>query len=235
MAKYQIRVCIMWQTDDRHAWERRQNSAPPPPINRRTQCLDRCLCLRRMPRSIAVVVALGLFAGCGASDATRPATPSPQPTSEPAGLANGKQKVDPAEPDRRAEVLARVELPSEPPEDLPDGDIPTLRYTLDPRCKGQLSVLEGVYVHQFEISDFAPDNTDHAVYWVRGTTDAMDRLTSSSASAVKLRGKLSAPGKHGHLGGYEYELYVCEVLMHEPLCKTPKGPKLCSLLPRGSE
>ncbi|MCA9640835.1 MAG: hypothetical protein KC492_09070 [Myxococcales bacterium] len=187
-----------------------------------------------MRRFIPAAFALGLLVACGGSH-HEPSAEAATATKRPAAFANQAPPQDPAESQSFARILDKVELPTESPEALDELDVPTLRYTLDPKCKGELAVFEGLYVHQFEVSDFAPNETDSTTYWVSGTKDAMDRLHSSAAGAVKVRGKLSAKGHHGHLGAYERALYVCEVLMYEPLCKTPKGPKLCALVPSKSE
>ncbi|MGE3671609.1 MAG: hypothetical protein AB7K71_18205 [Polyangiaceae bacterium] len=187
-----------------------------------------------MHRFIQATLAASLLVACGGAP-NEPPSQASAPAKPPAAFSGQAPHRDPTESQHFARILDKVELPKESPEGFDDSEVPTLRYTLDPKCKGQLEVFEGLYVHQFEVSDFAPDDTDSATYWVSGTTDAMDRLHSAPAGAVKVRGKLSSKGHHGHLGGYERELYVCEVQMYEPLCQTPKGPKLCTLLPGKSE
>src|SRR5688500_20301609 len=72
----------------------------------------------------------------------------------------------------------------------------------------------GIYVTAFEASGFrACRGTDY--WWLSGElAPIFDVLPSegppdwSRAAYVHVRGSRSAPGRHGHLGAYKYELVV---------------------------
>jgi hypothetical protein len=75
----------------------------------------------------------------------------------------------------------------------------------------------GIYVHAFEASSFRPCWRRER-WWLSGELGpifaVMPPIDPASARAAygHVRGTLSRPGRHGHAGGWRYELVVDEVL-----------------------
>ncbi len=68
-----------------------------------------------------------------------------------------------------------------------------------------------MYRHQLEVSTISFQG--HRDVWLTGTADVMGRLrTYPFMARVKVRGRLSKPGRYGHLNRRRYELYVCELV-----------------------
>lgn len=91
------------------------------------------------------------------------------------------------------------------------------------------SEFEGTYSSGFEVSSFVPcDYSDEAGYgvgyWLTGTTEFYDQYYALVESSgfdpstgylsvyVRFKGELSPSGDYGHLGMYEREITVTELL-----------------------
>jgi hypothetical protein len=100
--------------------------------------------------------------------------------------------------------------------------------TLFPGIGTQSGEFEGYYASGFEVSSFVPcgmtGNASYgAGYWLTGTTEFYDQYyalvqssgfdpTGYQSVYVRFKGELSPPGHYGHLGGYEREVTVTELL-----------------------
>jgi hypothetical protein len=84
-------------------------------------------------------------------------------------------------------------------------------------------VFRGHYVTAFEVSIFRPCNSSEE-WWLSGNLERLYQpgvllespATHSSECYVELRGRLAGPGSYGHLGRYQRELVVTEVLAARP-------------------
>ncbi len=81
-------------------------------------------------------------------------------------------------------------------------------------------VFQGYYTKGFEVSSFTPDGIEEE-WWLDGSIGkivnqmiAPKNETSKikSPAYIVVRGKLSPPGNYGHLGHYNRELVVEEVI-----------------------
>ncbi|GAB4579990.1 MAG: hypothetical protein Fur0022_27290 [Anaerolineales bacterium] len=102
--------------------------------------------------------------------------------------------------------------------------------TLSPTPGPTTGEFEGYYSSGFEVSAFVPcDGGEPAPgfvpgYWLNGTSDFYDQydalvessdhdpITGSLSVYVRFNGELSPPGHYGHLGAYEREITVTELL-----------------------
>lgn len=84
-------------------------------------------------------------------------------------------------------------------------------------------VFAGRFTDGFETSAFAPCGTGER-WWITGNTDALYRAlypgfpgsglpTGFTTAYVEVTGRVSGPGKYGHLGAYRRELNVQSVLV----------------------
>jgi hypothetical protein len=88
---------------------------------------------------------------------------------------------------------------------------------------------EGFYTSGFEVASFIPgemigDPNQGVGYWVNGTPELYEQYTALVQSRgsdpisgyipvyVRFKGELSPPGNYGHLGAYEREVTVTELL-----------------------
>lgn len=88
---------------------------------------------------------------------------------------------------------------------------------------------EGYYASGFEVSSFVPCGMSEEAsygngYWLDGTADFYDQYSALVQSSgfdpsagylsvyVRFEGELSLPGSYGHLGAYEREVIVTELL-----------------------
>lgn len=76
----------------------------------------------------------------------------------------------------------------------------------------------GHYSVGFEVSEFVPCSSDES-WWLVGTPELMSQVQSDEPGRapttpvfVRVRGELSGPGSYGHLGTYDRQLTVTEVL-----------------------
>jgi hypothetical protein len=81
-------------------------------------------------------------------------------------------------------------------------------------------IFQGYYTHGFEVSQFTPQGTNEK-WWLEGSIeDIIRQLVAPKDETPKLKspiyivveGKLSKPGKYGHLGGYVRRLSVEKVV-----------------------
>lgn len=101
--------------------------------------------------------------------------------------------------------------------------------TLAPTPGPTTDEFEGYYASGFEVSSFVPcgmsqDASYGIGYWLNGTSDFYERYTTLVQSSghdpatgyfsvyVRFTGELSPPGHYGHLGAYEREITVTELL-----------------------
>jgi hypothetical protein len=86
-------------------------------------------------------------------------------------------------------------------------------------------VFSGYYRHQFEISDFRPAGTSER-WWMKGAGNFVLGAMCGMSDPCYLvaRGELSGQGSHGHLGAYNRELRVTEVIEKRDLTPDEKSP-----------
>ncbi len=81
-------------------------------------------------------------------------------------------------------------------------------------------VYEGTLTFGFEVSSFRPCDSDER-WWMSGSSEVCERLVTEyyanahkpyEAAFARLRGKPSAKGQYGHLGGYDRIFCVQEVV-----------------------
>jgi len=101
--------------------------------------------------------------------------------------------------------------------------------TLLPGSGTKTGEFEGYYASGFEVSSFVPcgiaENASYGNgYWLTGTTEfydqyyaliqssGFDQSTGYLSVYVRFKGELSPPGHYGHLGAYEREVTVTELL-----------------------
>lgn len=98
----------------------------------------------------------------------------------------------------------------------------------------------GHYVTGFETSEFVPCAPEHANerWWLTGDSavytalqdaaygavPAAERKGRTGRTFVRLRGRITSPGRYGHMGAYEREIEVAEVLDVRP---DPAGAAVC--------
>lgn len=76
----------------------------------------------------------------------------------------------------------------------------------------------GHYSVGFEVSEFVPCGSDES-WWLVGTAELVSQVqgdepggTPTTPVFVRVRGELSDPGSYGHLGAYDRQLTVTEVV-----------------------
>jgi hypothetical protein len=101
--------------------------------------------------------------------------------------------------------------------------------TLLPGSGTETGEFEGYYASGFEVSSFVPCDTNAGAgygngYWLTGTPEFYDQYSALVQSSgfdpisgyqsvyVRFKGELSPPGSYGHLGAYEREVNVTELL-----------------------
>jgi hypothetical protein len=77
----------------------------------------------------------------------------------------------------------------------------------------------GVYVYGFETSSFTPCRSGDS-WWLSDPENliqlpAPDPPGFESSAFLRVRGRRSAEGQHGHLGAYRYEIVVRELLVQD--------------------
>ncbi len=100
----------------------------------------------------------------------------------------------------------------------PTPTIPPLP-TDTPTPSGEPQEYAGSFSYGFEVVAFKPCGTDE-VWWVNGEPAAMTDLRARYAALtktmqpvyVRARGLISERGTYGHLGGYQREFYLQDVL-----------------------
>ena len=95
-------------------------------------------------------------------------------------------------------------------------------WLLSAACGSRVDLHEGGFVSGFETSAFYPCGSDEQ-WWVVADSAAWAELHAPSAridsggyrtvtAFVRVRGRVSPPGEYGHVGAYDRELEVSEVL-----------------------
>ena len=82
-------------------------------------------------------------------------------------------------------------------------------------------VYSGYYVWGFEVSAFYPQGARERWWLVRHGKIDLHELNGSEVY-LAVRGTLTPKGKYGHLGGYDRELYVTDVI---ELTRLPTRPR----------
>ncbi|CAG0980838.1 hypothetical protein GPROT1_02269 [Gammaproteobacteria bacterium] len=88
-----------------------------------------------------------------------------------------------------------------------------------PTFSGPAQDYAGTFTYGFEVVAFKPCNSDE-VWWLNGEVTAMKDLRTRYEALtrkmepvhVQLRGLISERGNYGHMGGYQRQLYVLELL-----------------------
>ena len=140
--------------------------------------------------SLLTLCGLGLLGGCITINRESPR--EPVPTSVAATLT----------------ALAPTHAPTIPP-------LPSPTATLD----GKPQDYAGTFTYGFEVVSFTPCNSTEA-WWLNGEAAAMTELRTRYAALtktmqpvyVRLRGLASEHGSYGHMGGYQREFYLQDVL-----------------------
>lgn len=114
--------------------------------------------------------------------------------------------------------------------------------TAGPACGQEAASFRGPghYVTGFETSEFVPCAPEHANerWWLAGDSAVYPALQDAAYGAVpaderkgrtgrafvRLRGRITPPGRYGHMGAYEREIEVAEVLDARP---DPAGTAAC--------
>jgi hypothetical protein len=122
-----------------------------------------------------------------------------------------------------AEITAHVmaTLTASAPTSVPPTRTPTVPPlpTMTPTLGGEPKDYAGTFTYGFEVIAFKPC-TSGEVWWLNGDVAAMIELRTRYTALTKtmqpvhvqLRGLVSERGIYGHLGGYQREFYLQDVL-----------------------
>jgi hypothetical protein len=122
-----------------------------------------------------------------------------------------------------AQITAHVmaTLTASAPTSVPPTRAPTVPPlpTVTPTLGGEPQEYSGSFTYGFEVISFKPCNSDE-VWWLNGEAAAMSDLRTRYAAITKtmqpvhvqLRGLISERGIYGHMGGYQREFYLKDVL-----------------------
>lgn len=97
-----------------------------------------------------------------------------------------------------------------------------------PACAQELPAYQGHYTTGFETSSFRPCAAEHEDerWWLAADSASWAELTDGvygprkeeagwafGRAFVRVRGKITETGRYGHMGGYDREIHVTDVLL----------------------
>jgi len=122
-----------------------------------------------------------------------------------------------------AQITAHVmaTLTASAPTNVPVTPTPTIPSLPSPTATlgGDPKDYMGTFTYGFEVVAFKPCNSDE-VWWLNGDIAPMTELRTTYEALtkkmepvhVRLRGLISERGNYGHMGGYQREFYLQDVL-----------------------